>query len=118
MDTGGARGRGPIARLAIVGAIALAVVVGCGGLAAISAPTHSSDTHHAVVAARDSKVSLAAGAATRTRGLTWFASLLGAIGCAAFGAQLLRTRRGRDVRRDLRRLALRLRAPPRFLVAH
>src|SRR5579862_5456284 len=118
MDTGGARGRGPIARLAMAGAIALAVVVGCAGLATIPAPTHASDTHHAVVAARDSKASLAAAATTRTRGLTWFASLLGAIGCAAFGAQLLRTRRGRDVRRDLRRLALRLRAPPRFLVAH
>ena len=118
MQTRRAPGHGPIARIAIAGAVALAVVVGCAGLAAISAPVHASDAHHAVVGAREPKANLVAATTTRTRAGAWVAFLLGGLALGALGAQRLRTRRGRDARRDLRRLTLRLRAPPALLVAH
>jgi len=112
------RGRGTIARIAITGALAIIVLFGGAGLEAISSTVHSSDPHHAAVTPRDTKANLVAATTSRARGNAWFASLLGAFACAALGAQLLRTGRGRDDRRDLRRLSHRLRAPPRLLVAH
>jgi hypothetical protein len=118
MDARRAHGRGTIARVAIAGALAVTVLLGGAGLGAISSGVHASDPHHAAVTGRDAKVNLVAATTSRTRGNEWFASLLGAVACAALGAQLLRTRRGRDDRRDLRRLSHRLRAPPRLLVAH
>jgi len=118
MDTGGARGRGPIARIAIACALAVVVLIGGAGLAAISSTSHASDPHHAAVTGREAKATLVAATTSRTRGNAWCASLLGTIACAGLGAQLLRIRHGRDDRHDLRRLSHRLRAPPRLLVAH
>jgi hypothetical protein len=118
MDARRAHGRGTVARIALAGALAVVVLFGGAGLEAISSSVHPSDPHHAAVAARDTKANLVAATTSRTRGNAWYASLLGVVACAALGAQLLRTRRGRDDRRDLRRLSHRLRAPPRLLVAH
>jgi hypothetical protein len=118
MDARRAHGRGTIARIAIAGALAVVVVFGGAGLEAISSTVHATDAHHAAVTGRESKASLVAATTSRTRGTAWFASLLGAIACAALGAQLLRGRRDRDDGRALRRLSHRLRAPPLLLVAH
>jgi hypothetical protein len=118
MEVRRAHGRGTIARIAIAGALAVMVLFGGAGLEAVSATVHASDPHHAAVTARDTKANLVAATTTRTRGIAWFASLIGAVACAALGAQLLRSRRSRNDRRDLRRSSLRLRAPPRLLVAH
>jgi hypothetical protein len=111
-------GRGTVARIAIAGALAVVVLSFCGGLAAISSTVHTSDAHRAAVTSRDAKANLVAATTSRTRGNARFASLLATVACAALGAQLLRTRRGRDGGRDLRRLSHRLRAPPRLVAAH
>ena len=118
MDARRAHGRGTVARIAVAGALAVVVLFGGAGLAAISSTVHAADAHHVAVTARDTKANLVAATTSRTRGVAWFASLLGAIACAAFGAQMLRLRRDRDDRRALRRLSHRLRAPPLLLVAH
>ena len=118
MDARRAHARGTIARIAIAGALAVIVLFGGAGLEAISSTVHASDPHHAAVTPRDTKVNLVAAVTSRARGNAWFASMLGAFAGTALGAQLLRSRRDRDERRDLRRLSHRLRAPPRLLVAH
>ena len=118
MEVRRAHGRGTIARLAIAGALAVVVLFGGAGLEAVSAGVHASDPHHAAVTARDTKANLVAATTSRTRGIAWFASLFGAVACAALGVQLLRSRRSRNDRRDPRRCSLRLRAPPHLLVAH
>ena len=118
MEARRALGRGTVARIAIAGALAVVVLFGGGGLSAISSTIQTSDAHRAAVTPRDAKANLVAATTSRTRGNAWFASLLGAIACAALSAQLLRSRRDREDRRGPRRLSHRLRAPPRLLVAH
>jgi hypothetical protein len=118
MATGGARERSTVARCAVAGTLVLVVLFAGAGLVSASAPADHSSGNRAVIAARDTKVKVVASPASRTRGHGWFASLVGAIACAVFGASLLRSIRSRDRRSDLRQLSFRLRAPPRPLIAH
>src|SRR6476619_1098205 len=111
MDTRRARERNRIARFAVAGALALVVLFAGAGLESITAPADTAATHRAVIVGRDAKAILVAATATRTRGSAWVASLLGAIACAALGADLLRSIRRSNCRRDLRQLSFRLRAP-------
>ncbi len=120
MATRPAREPGTIARVAVVGALALVALLAGARLATATATTtvNRSPDNRAVVAARNTKAGRVAAPSSRTRGDAWFALPLGAITCAALGAWRLGSIRRRDGRRDLRQLAFRLRAPPPLLVAH
>ena len=109
---------GSIARIAVLGAVALTVLFGVLELESTSAPDRSSDPHRAVIIARDSKAIIVAATSSRSRGNAWFASLVTSIGCASLAAHLLRADRHGRARRNLQQYSIRLRAPPRFHVAH
>ena len=118
MVTRRARPRDSIARVVVLGAVAITVLFGVLEVESLSAPDRSSDPHHAVIIARDSKASVVAANTNRSRGNAWFASLVTAVGCSALAAHLLRAARHSRARRNLQQYSIRLRAPPRFHVAH
>ena len=115
MDAGRARTR--IARLAIAGALAIAVLFAGAGLASVTSTSDASAVHRAVIVARDSKATLVAAPTSRNRGNASLAWLLRAVACALLGAYVLHTFGRCNRRYDLRRLSFRLRAPPRLVVA-
>jgi hypothetical protein len=117
MDTGRARERSTVARLVLIGAIALVTLFAGAGLESVTVRTERAVAREAM-AARDTGANLVAAPSTRAPGHAWFASLIGVVAFALLGASRLRAIRSRDRRGSLRRLSFRLRAPPRLLVAH
>jgi hypothetical protein len=118
MDTRRASERSRITRFAVAGALAVVVLFAGVGLESAASTAGASTAHRAAIVAHESRATLVAATAARTRGSAWVASLAGSIVCAALGAQLLRSIRRGNRRRDLRQLSFRLRAPPRLVVAH
>ena len=118
MVTRRARRRDSIARVVVLGALALTVLFGGFEVASTSGTGHDADPHHAIIIARDTKTSVVAASTTRSRGTAWFASLVTAIGCAALAAYLFRAAGSGRARRNLQQYSIRLRAPPRLHVAN
>jgi hypothetical protein len=118
MATRTAREPGTIARVAVVGALALVALLAGARLATATTTVNRSPDNRAVIAARNTKAGRVAAPSSRARGDSWFALPLGAITCAVLGAWRLGSIRRLDGRRDLRQLAFRLRAPPALLVVH
>src|SRR5262249_276707 len=78
MATRRARGRSPIARFALAGALALVVLFAGPGLESVAGPAYAaSPGHRAAITARDAKAAIVAATTGRSRGSAWFASLLG-----------------------------------------
>ena len=112
MVTRRARPGGSIARIALFGALALAVVFGGLAVETADANGHTADAQHAVIVPHEARPNIVTAGSTKSRGSAWFASLFAVAAFAALAAYLLDTDRRVGYRRTLANFSIRLRAPP------
>jgi hypothetical protein len=117
MVTRRARPGDSIARIALFGALALAVVFGALAVETADAAGHTSGAQHAVIVPREARPNLVTAGSTKSRGSAWFASLFAVAAVAALAAYLLDSDRTVGYRRTLANFSIRLRAPPTLHVA-
>lgn len=117
MDTRRARFRDPIARVALIGALALAVAFGAVALDTAATPAHSGDAQHAVIVPREARPVVVGAGTKDSRGNAWVASLFAVCAFIALSGYMLRAQRRAGYRRGAARFSVRLRAPPALLVA-
>ena len=106
-----------IARIAIFGALGLAVVFGALAVESTGTPGHTGDAQHAVIVPRDARPSFVPAGSTKSRGNAWFASLFATALFTALAAHLLGSDRKAGYRRTVQQSYVRLRAPPLLHVA-
>ena len=117
MTTRRARFRNPIARVAAVGALAIAVAFGAFALESVPANARANDEQHAIVVPHDARPNVAVASSNRSRGNAWFASLFAAGAFVALAGFVLGAERRVGHRRNYAQYSIRLRAPPVFRVA-
>jgi hypothetical protein len=117
MVTRRARPGDSIARIALFGAVALAIVFGALAVETADASGHTANAQHAVIVPREARPNIVAAGSTKSRGSAWFASLFAVAAFAALAAYLLGRDRKVGHRRPLADFSIRLRAPPTVHVA-
>jgi hypothetical protein len=117
MVTRRARSRDPIARVALFGALAIAVAFGAFALESVETAARSADAGHAVVVPHDARPNVVVAGSNRPRGSAWFASLYTACAFVALAGFVLAAGRRVGYRRNAARFSIRLRAPPSLHVA-
>jgi hypothetical protein len=117
MNTRRARPGDSIARIAIFGALALAVVFGALAVESTDTQGHTGDAQHAVIVPRDARPNFVPAGSTKSRGNAWFASLFATALFVALAAHLLGADRPVGHRRTAKQSSVRLRAPPLLHVA-
>ena len=106
-----------IARIALFGALALAVVFGAVAFDSIGVANATPAAHHAAIIGHDARPIVVAANTSRSRGGAWLAWLLAASALAALAISLLGADRRAGHHRNAAKFSIRLRAPPILHVA-
>jgi hypothetical protein len=117
MSTRRARSRNPISRIAIFGALAVAIAFGALAVETAATETRRGEPHHAVIVPRDAHPAVVVAGTKGSRGSAWLASLITACAFVALAGYVLGAVRRVGYRRNAGRFSVRLRAPPAQLVA-